>query len=412
MKRLVLTTYTYPYFTEDLFLTAEQEFFPKDIPIDAVPWGFGPGKTSVVPGVPGNVEPVPLVWKKMPIPTRIRYLVRTLFLPEFLRDVRRLKKEGRLNRRSFAKSLSWVSRGEWEFRSLEKHYRSELQSEPHELVFYSFWFDQSAYAISRLRDKYGCHAVARGNGGDIFEERISYGRLPMRVYTLSHLDFISVCSKDGQRYLKEKYRVGDIRQAYLGTVDHGERPVEKPASGQPFVIVSCGNVIPLKRIELTAESLGNLSYDGVVRWVHFGDGVNMPVVKERIEKLPSNISVELMGRVPHDEVMRWYCENDAHLFISASTTETTPVSIMEALSFGIPCLVTDAGGSSEAVDDTCGRCVPIELTAAKLGAHISDFIDMSAEQYAELRRNARLRWEQNFSADRNYRPFDNTLASL
>lgn len=412
MKRLILTSYTYPYFTEDPFLSAEQPYFPDDIPVDAVPWGFEPRKDVLNDGIPANVTPLPLVWKKMPPLTHARFLIRALLLPEFRRDMKRLKREGRLNPVSFAKSLSWVSHGEWEFRELEKHYRRELKSEPETMVFYSFWLNEPSYAIARLRDKYGCHAVARGNGGDIFEERISYGRMPMRIYTLKNLDFVSVCSKDGQRYLQEKYGAGDIRQAYLGTQDFGARPVKKPSDGQPFVIVSCGNVIPLKRIELIAEALGQLPHGSAVRWVHFGDGVNMPLVRERVGALPENITVELAGRVPHDELMRRYAENDVHLFVSASTTETTPVSIMEALSFGIPCLVTDAGGSGEAVDDSCGRCVPIELTAAELGAHISDFISMPSEQYSALRKNARLRWQRDFSADRNYRLFYKTLAEL
>lgn len=411
MKKLILLTFSYPYKPDDIFLEAEQRYFPADVPIDAIPFGYGADKTTLAEGIPENVSFLPLVWKRLSPLTHARYMIRALLRKAVRQDLRSFKIEKNAGFKTLAKSLSWISYGEYLFSKVEKHYRRELSEYPEQLVFYSFWLLTSAYAAARLREKYGCHAVARGNGGDIFEERSDLGRLPMRRYTLNNLDFVSVCSKDGQLYLIEKYHTGNICQAYLGCEDHGVRDAAPPSEDEPFVIASCGYVIPLKRIGLIAEALG-LTGGKRIEWVHFGDGPLYSELEKKASALPRNITVKLMGRVSHDDLMTYYSRHDIHLFISASTTETTPVSIMEALSFGIPVLATDAGGSRETISPEHGVLLPLDISAADLAEGIRVFTGMPADKYLSMRKAARRFWEENFSASKNYEEFYKRLREL
>ena len=63
-------------------------------------------------------------------------------------------------------------------------------------------------------------------------------------------------------------------------------------------------------------------------------------LEESIEKLHGNIKVDLMGNLPHEKVMSFYKDYAVNLFVNVSKSEGLPVSIMEAVSFGIPVRAT------------------------------------------------------------------------
>ena len=407
MKKLILLSGSYPY--NNVFLDIEEEYFPKDVPIDVIPWQYDDRHSAH--SLPENAVLSDLLWRPMPLALHLLYMTGELFSPRFRDDIARYRREGRLSLRCFAKALSYCAYSSWMFRLLEKKYRAELISEPEELVFYSFWLLHSASAAARLREKYGCHAVARANGGDLFEERSDCGRLPLRVYTIKNHDFISACSKDGQDYMIKKYGCGDITQAYLGTADYGARSIAPFSGRRSFVIVSCSNIIPLKRVELIAEALALIGGEEI-DWHHFGSGELFDSVAEKASRLPPNVHAHLEGRLPHDKLIEWYATHDVHLFVSASTTETTPVSIMEALSFGIPVVATAAGGSGEAVKETHGTCIPIDIDAGQLARAIERFMHMDESEYMTFRANARAFWGSSFDAARNYAAFYDRLRRL
>jgi glycosyltransferase involved in cell wall biosynthesis len=113
--------------------------------------------------------------------------------------------------------------------------------------------------------------------------------------------------------------------------------------------VSCSNIIALKRVTLIASSIGRLNFD--VKWIHFGDGPEMSLVREIIGKFPDNISVELKGRVTNTELINFYSVNKVDLFIHLSLTEGFGYSIIEAFSFGIPAVLFPGGAVKELIDE-------------------------------------------------------------
>jgi colanic acid/amylovoran biosynthesis glycosyltransferase len=63
--------------------------------------------------------------------------------------------------------------------------------------------------------------------------------------------------------------------------------------------------------------------------------------------------------VDHAQVIDYYTTNHIALFLSLSSREGLPVSLMEAISCGIPLLATTVGGVSEVVNENTGRLAPI-----------------------------------------------------
>jgi glycosyltransferase involved in cell wall biosynthesis len=110
--------------------------------------------------------------------------------------------------------------------------------------------------------------------------------------------------------------------------------------------------------------------------------------------------------------MEFYRNTPVHLFISTSRSEGVPVSMMEALSFGIPVMATAVGGVPELVSNHVGHLLKINPLPQEVAQAISNFISLPpAEQYVK-RQAARTVWEHNWSASTNYPSFCNTLIQL
>lgn len=182
----------------------------------------------------------------------------------------------------------------------------------------------------------------------------------------------------------------------LGTFDLGLGPKIKP--DQPIRIVSCSDIITLKRVHLIIEALKHIT-DIEVEWVHFGDGVLSNQILSLASDLDANITAVLKGRVLNTEVMDFYKNNYVNLFINVSTTEGVPVSIMEALSFGIPCFATDVGATSELVNNTNGRLVQRYFEIEDLKNCI---INSNSDDFRSKRIAARTTWEDFCNAEKNY----------
>jgi glycosyltransferase involved in cell wall biosynthesis len=151
-------------------------------------------------------------------------------------------------------------------------------------------------------------------------------------------------------------------------------------------IVSSSNIIPLKRIALIAQALSQIDFK--VEWTHLGDGKLFHLIKDIIQHLPENITVNLPGRVKPEEVLNFYILNSVELFLNVSTTEGVPVSIMEAFSAGIPVYATNVGGTSEIVNSGNGKLMEKDLTPEKLAHEIRSFMDLTSEKRLALRKNA------------------------
>ena len=252
-------------------------------------------------------------------------------------------------------------------------------------------------------------AVTRAHGGDLYEERGSLD-VPclFRHFQLSAIDAVYSVSEAGTRYLHLRYPAyrSRIHTSYMGTVEHGSGPVRGPDA--PLVIVSCAKVRNIKRVHLIGEALERVG--GIhVRWVHFGGTANadrdQTVVQfmrtvDRVRQRP-NMEVVLKGQMDHHAIMEWYASNAVDLFISMSSTEGLPVSMMEAISFGIPVLSTDVGGCREIVNERTGILIPLDTPVEEVARIIEGF-GRSRFLTTESRADVRAYWQERFNAEHNY----------
>jgi glycosyltransferase involved in cell wall biosynthesis len=272
---------------------------------------------------------------------------------------------------------------------------------------YAFWFYDCIY-LAWLRERGEIPlAVARTHSGDLYEEHVSIrNSILLRHYQVYWLDRVFPVSAMGGEYLALRYprSRASIKTYYLGTADPG---CINPHPVNEFVIVSCATFRHHKRIHRVAEAL--LHVRCPVTWVHFGDerlGQKDPAmadymrIREQLLQSP-HVRFVPMGYRANADVMEYYKSHSVSLFVSLSRYEGIPVSMMEAISFGIPVLSTDVGGCREIVNERTGILIPLDTPVEEVARIIEDF-GRSRFLTTESRADVRAYWQERFNAEHNY----------
>ena len=276
-------------------------------------------------------------------------------------------------------------------------------------IHYSFWMNDYVLSLSILKQKKQITNYAfRVHGFDLYEERRPYNYIPFRERNYKYSSGIYSVSKLGLNYIKLRFSFSEkANYSYLGTLDHGINPF----SDKLFIIVTCSGIIPLKRLDLLAKAIALIQFP--VKWYHFGDGNNKN--KEELQKITNrfaqNIEVEFKGHVSQKEIFDFYKTNPVSVFINVSETEGLPVSVMEAISFGIPVIGTDVGGTSEIITSQTGWLVKKDITEKELADKINSF-KISDLNSVDFRKKVKICWHENFSAQKNYNQFSGQLLAL
>lgn len=271
------------------------------------------------------------------------------------------------------------------------------------LFFYSYWCDDAALGLAfAQKDNARIKTFCRIHRWDVYFDQSAVNYLPYRHYITSQLKSIFSISQDGIAYAKKIWKTGSDHTFQLSRLGiNNERPLKK-VERDYFLMVSCSNLIPVKRVHAIAEALRSVT-DQTIHWVHIGDGPERKRVEEAVAKLPKNITVTLKGRIPNPAIYAFYDEVRPDLFLNVSASEGVPVSIMEAMSFGIPVIATDVGGNSEIVSHENG--VLIHIAEDELVRAINHFTQMNHSDLEQLSASSYQKWAAEYKAELNYRDF-------
>jgi glycosyltransferase involved in cell wall biosynthesis len=246
----------------------------------------------------------------------------------------------------------------------------------------SFWLNRGACIAAELSRRHKrIVAISRGHGGDIYAHRRNRKHLPMQRTALKELKAILPDSEAGVKHIQRKYPgVADkVQVGRLGVCEH--EPAAASDDGR-LHIISVASLLPVKRIHLIAAALQHTERS--IKWTHIGGGDTLGLVTAELGRVGDNVEVDLKGQVAHEDVLKWFGENPADVFINVSSSEGLPVSIMEAFSYGVPAIVTAVGGNAEIVqDEGLGCLLEPDFKPEKLGSILEDW-DIGNMQRREL----------------------------
>lgn len=277
----------------------------------------------------------------------------------------------------------------------------ELES-AREFVLYSYWMDTNALAASLLKNENPeIKLVVKSHGGDLYNERQPSGGVAFRETVYAEADSLIFISEHGFNYASKHYPKykSKMNVFRLGVEDNATSP--KSIFPQTFQIVSCSSLIPLKRVNLIADVLNNCSVP--ICWTHFGgEDLAISAMNNKLPQLRDDLEINWKGKVKNEEVQSFYDNQSIDLLINLSSSEGIPVSMMEAISFGIPVFANNVGGISEVVKSETGELIPDGLTALEIASRLDIFLLSGKTRNEDFRNGVRRFWFQNYSAEQNH----------
>lgn len=273
--------------------------------------------------------------------------------------------------------------------------------------FYSYWYSYPPIAFSLYKYRHpetNAKFISRAHGSDVYGVDVGV-YYPLRNFVAQYIDNVFCVSSYGMEYLKDKYAVlsGKIHISRLGVVnDNGATSM----ASNSIQLLSCARVIGLKRLPLLFLSVAKYAErnpQSKFKWTHLGDGPEMQALESYIQAYskPVNLIVDLKGQISNDLIKDYYRNKHVDCFLLLSSSEGVPVSIMEAISFGVPVLATRVGGVSEIVSEEVGILLNVDYKQSEFDEALSSII-ANRERYRTTSYDF---FEQNYNARKNYLKF-------
>ena len=290
------------------------------------------------------------------------------------------------------------------------YYTSIIKNTHSENVYlYAYWFSDYATIASLVKKKLPqAIAISRAHGYDVFENQTDDNFIPFRKLQFRYMDSIYSVSKAGAVHLKKKYPSYQrkIKTSYLGTLNYTNQI--NPISDK-FQIVSCSIIRDVKRLHLMVDVLKHIEIP--ITWHVIGNGPDLEDLQKLTRTLPNHLEIVFYGLLSRQEIDLFYKTNAINLFVSLSSSEGLPVSMMEAQSYGIPIMSTDVGGCNEICNDETGFLIESNFVARDVSKRIIEF-SYSNKNTNEFHKKCRRYWEMHFNADLNYTKFITSINHL
>ena len=167
------------------------------------------------------------------------------------------------------------------------------------------------------------------------------------VTSLKNIDYFVVVSEDLKEFYKNK--IGDTKCLYIPNVI--DNIYDKPKYNTNYNLVSVGRFSKEKAFEDLIEVIGIVKKD--IPNIHLnlvGDGNLKNDITNKIESLDLKENIKLCGYLSQSEIKKVML--DSSLYVMTSLTESFGLVLIEANSYGIPCIAFDsASGAKQIIEN-------------------------------------------------------------
>lgn len=408
--KLFLFTAGYPLFSgEQHFLREEIQVLSKTWDVTVVPTRPFLGEVGEVP--PGVEVKMDLVrsssWQGLTGTLIVRSLSSKIFWSEIAKYFPRA-----FHPMFFWTSVLYLAKA---LRIADWIVREKLgESEPSSTLFYVWWTHWHALGVILGTGKSPIKVVSRAHGYDIFSEQSKSGYIPFHSNVLGGVHRVYASSAAGHQRLCEIYpqHRDKICLSRLGTT--GPEFLSQSSGDRSLHVVSISYAHPIKRLALVADAIELLIENHPqleVSWSHVGGGADVQALEKRVRDSPTLAKrVNLLGLLKgRKEVLSFLAQNKFDVALNASASEGVSIALVEALSSGIPLMVSSVGGNVELAMASGGVLLPAHPSPAEISEALATFAKKSPDEIARLRNRARRTWEEIFQADVNYTQFSSEL---
>lgn len=175
---------------------------------------------------------------------------------------------------------------------------------------------------------------------------------PVAVKLMKHLDgYIAISEAVKKIYVAHGYESDRIRVIPNFTEHHFQSFNHNGPAERPFNVLYVGQLADNKGVQILLKAFIKMVQQRPdVKLTIVGDGPLRPLLENLILGTGIENKVEFAGKVSHSHVMDFY--RQAHVFVHPGLWhEPFGRTLLEAMSVGLPCVVSDVGAPPEIVGD-------------------------------------------------------------
>ena len=189
-------------------------------------------------------------------------------------------------------------------------------------------------------------------------------------------------------------------------------------NGVEFAIICPANLIPVKGHIYLIEAISQLLEEGYkIKLLLAGEGILKKELQAFVVERRIKNNVCFLGQLSHDALLAQYANASIHLMVLPSVDlgngehEGVPVSLMEAMSYGVPVISTETGSINELL------LKEYELTVSDKNANaLAEKIKLIYNNPDEYMKTAKLcrkiievDWDVNLTAEKLISQFNKSL---
>lgn len=181
---------------------------------------------------------------------------------------------------------------------------------------------------------------------------------------------------------------------------------EKIITNDPLVIVTPAELKVHKGHVYAIDAAKILIETGFsdFKWFFYGNGPLLNELQKKVKELNLINHCFFFGNIDHQKLLNKYKNNEVDIVISPSISildvfEGIPVSLMEAMSYEVPVIATDCGGTKELVDGQSG--ILVNQKDSEAVAHAIIKLADKPEYRTKIGKSARNKIKQDFDTMKN-----------
>jgi glycosyltransferase involved in cell wall biosynthesis len=406
--RIAIITAAFPFYPGEEFMETEITYWTKTC-FDEV--YILPTRTSgILRDIPKNIK---LDTTLQESTTKIIYIALTFISKYLYKELIYLIKNKRINLKRVIIAIKAIAR----LIRAERNLKHWILRNGKIDVVYTYWNESYAYAACTIK-KTGLikKVISRAHRFDIYEDYQENSYMPLKRQFAKRYDRLYLISLSAIDYYSKTYgaKPSSLELGRLGVKMPPNRKIYLKSTD--LIIVSVSNIVEVKRIDKIINSIAAFgrNYPNInIKWIHIGDGHLRKKMMKHADQtyygIP-NVSWEFLGYLENSKVMQFYFDNAVNCIINLSESEGVPLSLMEAMSNGIPAIAPNIGGVAELIRSGCGILLSSnpgidEVIKAIKSIYIEPEINYLLETTID---NIKL----NFNAELNYTKFVNSVQAV
>lgn len=312
----------------------------------------------------------------------------------------------KINRHKFRDILGYLGFANY-FRLLLKRFLKSNRIPFKKVTFYSYHLSEYTLGMIMLGRRYKTQGVFSRFFvlDDELHQKFSHYQ-PFRRFILQRIKAVFSVSGLGKQFLfdqSESNSQSNFLVHRLGV--KAVEPIEVNRENGVLKILTISFLEKYKRIALLVEAL-EMAEHLEIDWHHVGDGNDHQNIKQyafnHLFNKP-NVKFRFTADVNSDSVYEIIRQDKPHVFVCVSQHEDIPVSILEALSFGIPVITARVGAVAEVINDReNGLLLSANPSPEELVNALSTISNLDTNSYKAMSSKARQSYLEMAQAENNY----------